>query len=414
MSCIPIQDFSLISLCDATKAGKLYSIVPDDGSGDFDVARNSTARYRGADGLIKTAAIDEPRIEFNPDGSYKGLLVEPQRTNLALYSEQFDDAYWGKTQANVTANTSISPNGQQTADTITAQAGQNFPRVARTLSLTNNTNYVLSVFVKKIDASIIRLRVDTSTSIIQSSYNIDTLAVVNIDGTGGSIEQYPNGWVRASLLFNSGSNASTVDIRPIAGNVSDGSNGFFDGKSVIAWGAQLEAAPTASSYIKTEASTVTRVADVVSKTGASSLIGQTEFSAYFDVDVTLNQNRNRRIASIQSDTADNLIFFTITPDDVLRFFLRVNNQSVFNIGDFTFQFSGRHKILFTSKSGQHRIFVNGNLVESNSNSGFLSNIQNIGLGLRFDNSSDFLNDHIKAVALLPRAITEAEAIALTS
>ena len=87
MSCIPIDDFSLISLCDATKVEKLYSIVPDDGSGDFTFARNSTATYTDSNGDIQSAAIDEPRIDFNADGTYRGLLLESQSTNLVFPSD---------------------------------------------------------------------------------------------------------------------------------------------------------------------------------------------------------------------------------------------------------------------------------------------------------------------------------------
>ena len=76
MSCIPINDFSLISLCDATKAGKLYSIVPDTGAGDFDVTRASTADYTDSSGNTQTAAVDEPRIDFSSAGVYKGLLIQ--------------------------------------------------------------------------------------------------------------------------------------------------------------------------------------------------------------------------------------------------------------------------------------------------------------------------------------------------
>jgi hypothetical protein len=65
----------------------MYSIVPDDGSGDFDFARNSGATYIGADGLIKTAVANEPRIDFGTDGKYRGLLSEVQSTNLVFPSD---------------------------------------------------------------------------------------------------------------------------------------------------------------------------------------------------------------------------------------------------------------------------------------------------------------------------------------
>jgi hypothetical protein len=51
---------------------------------------------------------------------------------------------------------------------------------------------------------------------------------------------------------------------------------------VLIYGAQNEAGSYATSYIPTVASSVTRNADVISKTGISSLIGQTEGTMFFD------------------------------------------------------------------------------------------------------------------------------------
>lgn len=50
--------------------------------------RASTATYFGADGLLKTAAVNEPRFDHDPaTGECKGLLIEEQRTNLLLNSD---------------------------------------------------------------------------------------------------------------------------------------------------------------------------------------------------------------------------------------------------------------------------------------------------------------------------------------
>ena len=49
---------------------------------DFTVDRNSPKWVLGADGYLKEYANDEAAIEFNPDGSYKGVLVEPASTQL--------------------------------------------------------------------------------------------------------------------------------------------------------------------------------------------------------------------------------------------------------------------------------------------------------------------------------------------
>jgi len=252
MSCIPIQDFSLISLCDATKAGKLYSIVPDDGSGDFDVARNSTATYLGADGLIKTAAINEPRIEFNPDGSYKGLLVEPQRTNLFENSNSFD--------ANTTPNTSTSPDGSTNASTFNGVTSNTASFKDGTSSGSNTIIY--SVFAKSGTLNLLRLREAFYFGSI-TTFNLDLGTVLSGNGT---IEDYGNGWYRCTHVVNYGAGQTQL----VLGIDTQSQIG-----TIILYGSQAEAAPTASSYIPTVASTVTRVADVVTK-NLTGFVGATE------------------------------------------------------------------------------------------------------------------------------------------
>ena len=63
---------------------------------------------------VKEATIDNlPRVDYT-DGT-SSLLVEPQRTNLVTYSEDFT-AMWSKTGAVVTPNQAISPDGTLNAD----------------------------------------------------------------------------------------------------------------------------------------------------------------------------------------------------------------------------------------------------------------------------------------------------------
>jgi hypothetical protein len=93
--------------------------------------------------------------------------------------------------------------------------------------------------------------------------------------TGGTLtfEYYGNDWYRIIGTFVSVEN----NIRPrISPDITVGS------KSLFLWGAQLELGSYPTSYIPTVASTVTRVADVISKTGISSLIGQTEGTVFID------------------------------------------------------------------------------------------------------------------------------------
>ena len=81
------NDASLIVTPNGYKEGKLFSIVPTDGSGDLSVTRATTATYVGSDGLIKTAGVNEARLDYT-NASCPSILVEPQRTNLVRYSEE--------------------------------------------------------------------------------------------------------------------------------------------------------------------------------------------------------------------------------------------------------------------------------------------------------------------------------------
>ena len=78
------QDASLVLTPNAYKVGKLYSAVPNDGTGDFTVDRNSTATYVDEDGLIKTALVNVPRFDYSSGEA--ALLVEPRSANLYLNS----------------------------------------------------------------------------------------------------------------------------------------------------------------------------------------------------------------------------------------------------------------------------------------------------------------------------------------
>ena len=74
-----------------------------------------------------TDRLNVPRLTYqNGGGGCPSLLLEPQRTNLVTYSEQFDNVAWtldgdGVGQS-VTANYSTSPDGTQNADRLQLNA----------------------------------------------------------------------------------------------------------------------------------------------------------------------------------------------------------------------------------------------------------------------------------------------------
>ena len=74
------------------KSGKLYSVIPESGNGDFTHSRsNTTATRVGASGLIENVSSNVPRLDYPLiDGVVQdcpALLLEPSRTNTITYSE---------------------------------------------------------------------------------------------------------------------------------------------------------------------------------------------------------------------------------------------------------------------------------------------------------------------------------------
>lgn len=256
-----INNASLITTPNGYKAGKLYSFKPIDGSGDFNVVRNTTATRVNKDGIIETVGANVPRLDYS-NGNCPAILVEPQRTNLLLRSEDFNNAYWNKAQINLTINSGISPNNTNTAILATLTGTG---RIDRDVALLDNTVYSASIFIKNVSASnslITMIATNKNNTSIRARYTlIGNGTVSDTLNATGSIIKYPNDWYRCVLHFNSESGASMPNLRIVSNSAAVG--GWNTGQSILVWGAQIEVGSNASSYIPTQGSAVTRNADVM-------------------------------------------------------------------------------------------------------------------------------------------------------
>ena len=87
----------------------------------FDFTRASSATVVNKAGLIETVGSGEPRIDFKDDA--KGaLLLEPSRTNLLQYSEDFTSTEWTKNSISTPIADSISPDGSLNGYSVTNNA----------------------------------------------------------------------------------------------------------------------------------------------------------------------------------------------------------------------------------------------------------------------------------------------------
>jgi hypothetical protein len=267
----------LYTPANAGKVSKMYSLIPDTGAGDFTVSRNGTARYSHKDGLLKTAAANVPRFEFDPvTGDFKGVLVEPVAVNSLLNTEDFNTTVWGAQNLNTTGWGGFTdPSGGSNAFKLIANTNTalHLLRQNRGISIPTQTVVNFSVFLKKSElerAGILFIGLDT-TQVGAVNLNLSTRTIVSSnDIISGSerVDLFPDDWARYSFGFLSSANSTNFNFEIRLQNSSGVQN--FAGNNVdglIAFGPQLVVEQSfLTSYIKTEGSTVTRPADQITVT----------------------------------------------------------------------------------------------------------------------------------------------------
>jgi hypothetical protein len=235
-----------------------------------------------------------PRLDYL-NSTCPRLLLEPQRTNVALQSQDFTTT-WTTYTSSVSSNTAVAPDGTTTADSLIDNTSDD-QHLVQQLVTTSAGTYTISVFAKANTLSHAWIKYFNGTSAQESG--IYNLANGTVSGAG-LITSYGNGWYRL-----------TLQVTAITGNgyvyliTSNGTSKFYagTGKSIFVWGYQLEAGAYATSYIPTLGTSVTRVADACYKTGISSLIGQTEGTMFIDADYIVSDGSNFNTLMILTPSA---------------------------------------------------------------------------------------------------------------
>ena len=341
---------------------------------DFTVDRNSPKWVLGADGYLKEYTTDQAAIEFNADGSYKGVLVEPAATNICLQSENLS-ATWGPSGATITANNTTAPDGNATADKFgdDNRGGTGEVVIYQTITgLTGGAKYTASAFFKKDTVDWVRFRavgIDGGTN-AGRYFNIDAGTLGSESNLyDSSIEAYPNGWYKCSITWTQGAADTSFALYLYLCNGDGDITVPVDGtSSIFVWGAQVEASPIATSYIPTTTGAVTRVKDDIYLTSASSLIGQTEGTLFIEVDwqSTGSSNPSQTLFEVNDSTANNrIVIYNNAASSELRMLMFSNGSTINNQGASSSAYSGIQKIAFAYKQNDCELYRNGSSISTN-------------------------------------------------
>ena len=362
-----------------------------------------------------------PRIDYTGGGCGK-LLLEPQRTNSVTFSEQFNNAAWSPTRATITANQIISPDGFANADLITDTAFTNNQNFTEQSIAVSNANVTYSIFVKKGSADFV------SFGFFDNAFhgfvvNTTTWALTHTFGSASSFQavNYGNGWYRLSMNKTAATNFIFTSVAVQQNSTGANYNGTSS-LSAYFWGAQVEVGSYASSYIPTLGASVTRSADSASKTGISSLIGQTEGTIYveeqYDASVANNGGVDDTLVALTDGTTNNVILvlhYGVAPagySNAVRFFIRTSsvNQVLIDSSALT---SGVYKIALAYSNNDVVAYINGVQIGTDTSATIpATSVVTLVDPITANAATKTVNT--KSVALYPTRLTNAELATLTS
>lgn len=359
---------------------------------------------------VSATQVAKPRYEE------KGLLIEGAVTNVALRSEQFDNASWLKSSSTISANQALAPDGSFSADKFFAASTASIqPYINQTITGAATALQSFSVFVKQNEARFIQFIFGSGEVVGDPRANFDlsngSLGSVDPEFTA-QIKSITNGWYKISVsgLANSTTLRPRLVLIKSATDTRAQSNSWAGGDGLFVWGAQLEALPFASSYIRTEGSAVTRALDVC---------GQNLYSTSREITILTENsylvspalNANNRAAMSFRNTLGGERFLSYNGSGVpSRMFVQSGATSITLQGNAVTDDS-LVKIVSSMTATSGTSYQDGELVGTVAISNFPVNMAFLHIGGNSANGRP-LYGHISRIEIYELALTAAESKAL--
>jgi len=360
----------------ATKKGSTLAYNSENGNFKplpFTFDRSTSATRVNKEGLIEVVSNNEPRIDFKDD-SKGALKLEPSRSNLITYSEDFSDSSWNKSIATVTLTSEIAPDGNN--DSVYSFVGADANLYTNTQS--TGSEYTISFYVK-------------------SNGNGKDVFKLRLGSDLSQVFTATNEWVR--YTFNATPSSQVFGIS------SDGID-----SDILIWGAQLEQGSYATSYIPTQGSVVTRVAESCNQTVPDGIINSSEGVLYLDLKTSENDTVQQ--IALTDGTIDERILLEIRNGGTLLTYYVIQGGVAEAIIAIPISAGVYNKVALSYKTNEAKIYVNGVLEGTD-----VVVTPPTGLDtISFNGSTGSLNVYIslKDLRVYNQVLTDAELQALTS
>lgn len=249
------------------------------------LTRSTTATYTDFDGIIKSAAIDTPRFEYDPfTGEALGLLKEPAITNSWPDNNPTLGAAFQLTGDPVAAALVKDPMGGSNTVKLNGNTVNSDHGLEQYATFPASSIITFSVFAKDGGDGYFTLDTYTAGNLASfTNFDLENELVTIQDGTiKARLIKYKNGWYRCSISFLSNSGGAglfRIKLRNGGSYIGDDNSGMYF------WGAQIEDGNVLTSVIPTTGGAAVRAFDQAAKEFTSVPFSNLEGSFYCEANV---------------------------------------------------------------------------------------------------------------------------------
>ncbi len=348
---------------------------------------------------VQEIQVNTPRIDFS-DSADGALLLEPQSTNLIPNANQ----YTGNTVYYTVTPNQSSPDGENNATLFVEKTStSNYSVNSQSASVVGGQTYSYSFFIKYAGKQ--NIPVNATDGVSGFISNIDILNGT-VNSGNAEIKDFGNGWYRVSMTRTVNASASSASIQFNFGNqTGDGNSGFY------LFGYQIEQLPYATSYIPTQGSASTRIAEICNNSGSAQDFNSEEGVLYAEIK-PISEGSGM---TLSDGTISNRVRFHYQYGTDIRGSIRIANSQVNIIGGGNIS-DAYHKIALRWDDNTNILtfYKDGSLVGSVSYSGSLgANTLNNFSFTQGDGATSNFHGKVKSVEVFTTALSDGKIYLLT-